>query len=169
MGGMLDLKAKLASAGLVTKEDIERAEKEKRRAKNKGRGKGRSGPPAPAHLGLPVQKLRDAPKAEQYETIRRWIEKVRLDPAEAVPSDSAKTFHFARANGKIGKLMLEPDLIERLKKGSAGLVSYMSNHGLAHAVVPTEGAKAVAEIFPLWLRLLEGDERAGQIEKSARG
>ena len=169
---MLDLKAKLASAGLVSKEDVERVEREKksrgrsRSAPGKGKGKsaGSSRPRGPdAESGLPVTKLRDKPKGEIYAGVRSWVDKARLDPATGMPGETAQPYHFARADGKIGRLVLEPELITALQSGSAGLIAYMSNHGLAHAVVPAVGARAVAEIFPEWLRVLEGDARAGQL------
>jgi hypothetical protein len=55
-------------------------------------------------------------------------------------------------------------VVEQLQRRELGIIAYMSNHGLAHAVVSAEGARAVADIYPLWLRVLEGDPRAGQIE-----
>lgn len=172
---MLDLKAKLASAGLVSKEDVERVEREKARArpksrpgKSRGKGKGaaspsRSGARGDAGSGLPVETLQGKPKAEVYPAIRTWVEKVRLDPPNGTPSENAQPFHFARIDGKIGRLVLEPMVIAKLQAGEAGLITYMSNHGLGHAVVPAVGARRVAQLFPEWLRVLEGDPRAGQV------
>lgn len=160
-GTMLDLKAKLAAAGLVSQADVERAEAEKRRGS--GRGKGSS--PAKAETaGLPVGKLKGKPKGEIYEAVRRWLEHVRLDPTGGPPSETARPFFFPQMTGRVGRLTIEPELAERLQRGEAGLIAFMSNHGLAHAVVPAAGARAVAELFPLWLRVLQGDSRAGQIE-----
>lgn len=156
---MLDLKAKLASAGLVTAEDIERIDK------SKGKGKGKQADHRKPAAGLNVAALRDKPKAEIYDAVRRWVDKVRLDSAGATPSEAAQAFHFAEASGKVGRLYLEAHVVETLRKGQAGVIAYMSNHGLAHAVVSAEGARAIAEVNPLWLRMLEGDERAGRIEK----
>lgn len=163
---MLDLKAKLASAGLVSKEDLERIDRdeERKKARGKARRKAKSERRRGGGSGLPVGKLADKPKGEVYAAVRSWVDKVRLDAAGA-PSDDARAFHFPRASGKIGRLMLEPGLVAQLQDGSAGLIAYMSNHGLAHAVVPAVGARAVAELFPLWLRVLEGDPRAGKIDK----
>jgi hypothetical protein len=168
---MLDLKAKLAAAGLVTKEDIERAEKPgpgkgkrrggRDRAGGKGDGAGRGGNAAPR---LPVASLLRQPKGEQYEAVRRFIERVRLyDPARP-PTEQAQTFHFATAKGQIGRLVLEPDVVAGVQDGSAGLVAYMSNHGLAHSVVPAAAARDLAELFPLWLRVLKDHPGAGRTE-----
>jgi len=165
---MLDLKAKLASAGLITQADIARAEKSKsggKDAKRKAGGKERGGDPQERALEVPVAKLKGKPKSEIYETVRKWVEHYRLDKAGGVPSESAQAYHFAQPTGRVGRPMLEPDVLERLQRGEAGVVAYMSNHGLAHAVVPSATARSIAEIYPLWLRVLEGDARAGAIEE----
>lgn len=156
---MLDLKAKLASAGLVSQEDIDRANAKGSKGKKKP-----AGPRVQPTAGLAVAKLKDKPKGEVYEAIRRWVDKVRLDPAVGTPSEQAEAFHFPSMTGKIGRLVVEPEVRKLLQSGEAGLIAYMSNHGLAHAVVPAAGARAVAEIYPLWLRFLDGDPRAGQIQ-----
>lgn len=164
---MLDLKAKLAAAGLVTKEDVEKAErKEAERRAKKAAGKGKSSAPqvrAPEEPRLAVGKLRDKPKGEVYDAVRKVVDRVRLDPVGAAPSEAAAAYHFPQATGKIGRLVLEPAVVASLGDGSAGLISYMSNHGLAHAVVPAAIARDVAELMPLWLRVLTGDDRAGAL------
>jgi uncharacterized protein YaiL (DUF2058 family) len=163
---VLDLKAKLAAAGLVTKEDVEKAERKEaeRRAKKAGaRGKGPPQPRAPEEPRLVVAKLRDKPKGELYDAVRKVVDRVRLDPIGAAPSDDAAAYHFPQATGKIGRLVLEPAVAAALGDGSAGLVSFMSNHGLAHAVVPAALARDIAELMPLWLRVLAGDDRAGTL------
>lgn len=168
---MLDLKAKLAAAGLVTKEDIERAEKpgaggkgKRRGGRERAPGKGDGAGPRGGAPRLPVASLRKDGKGEQYEAIRRFIERVRLyDPAQP-PTEHAQTFHFSTAKGQIGRLVLEPDVLAGLQDGSSGLVAYMSNHGLAHTVVPAAAARDIAELFPLWLRVLKGHPGAGRTE-----
>ena len=162
---MLDLKAKLAAAGLVSKEDVERAERKEaeRRAKKAGKGKSPPQPKAPEEPRLAVAKLRDKPKGELYDAVRKLVDKVRLDPVGPAPSEAAAAYHFPAATGKIGRLVLEPSVVAQLGEGTAGLVSYMSNHGLAHAVVPAACARDIAELMPLWLRVLVGDERAGAL------
>ena len=168
---MLDLKAKLAAAGLVTKEDIERADKPGAGGKGKRRGgrertpgKGDGAGPRGGAPRLAVASLRKGGKGEQYEAIRRFIERVRLyDPARP-PTEHAQTFHFSTAKGQIGRLVLEPDVLAGLQDGSSGLVAYMSNHGLAHTVVPATAARDIAELFPLWLRVLKGHSGAGRTE-----
>ena len=148
---MLDLKAKLASAGLVSEEDIARVEKGRKKGKRKGQKS-------------PLAALRDKPKAEVYDGVRRWVEKVRLDTTGGTPSADARVFHFPESSGRIGRLVLEPDVGEKLDKGQAGIIAFMSNHGLAHAVVPADGARAVADLMPSWLRVLKDDDRAGKID-----
>lgn len=169
---MLDLKAKLASAGLVTQDEIARVDAEKAKAKaqrkNRGKGKGKSkgkgrGRGAP---GLDVKALsaEGVSKGEMYAAVRRWVDKVRLD-ARGVPTESAKAFHFPQLTGRIGRLTMEPGVAKQVERGEAGLIAYMSNSGLAHAVVPAAGARDIASLKEEWLRVLAGDERAGRIER----
>lgn len=166
---MLDLKAKLAAAGLVTKEDVERAEKAKAK-RGKGRRSGRArGAKADGPPRLRVAELRKDGKGQQYEAVRRYVEKVRLDDPGRLPGEAAATFHFPTLEGQIGRLVLEPAIHGRVSDGGAGIVAYMSNHGLAHAVVPAAAARDVGELFPLWLRVLKGHPTAGAIESESEG
>lgn len=162
---MLDLKAKLAAAGLVSKEDIAKAEAARNRPRGGGGGKPAAAPAAPRPPGLPVASLRGKPKGEIYDAVRRFVDKVRLDVVGVLPTEAAEAFHFPAPTGRIGRLTLEPDVAAQVRDGAAAIVSYMSNHGLAHAVVPAQGGREIAEVMPLWLRVLAGDERAGQTEK----
>ncbi|MEM7156757.1 MAG: hypothetical protein AAF799_28165 [Myxococcota bacterium] len=163
---MLDLKAKLAAAGLVTKKDVARAEKAKQGGKRKkkrggrGGGKGDGGPSR-----LRIKQLRDKPKGEQYDAVRRFIERVRLEDPGRLPTEAAKPFHFTTAKGQIGRMVLEPEVYGWVTEGGAGIVAFMSNHGLAHAAVPAAAARDLAELFPLWLRVLKGHSGAGQLEQ----
>lgn len=163
---MLDLKAKLASAGLVTQEEIARAEASKGGQRTKKPSNRPQAPAARATTGqeLPLAKLRGKPKSEIYDTIRKWVEHYRLDPIGGIPSETAEPYHFVQPSGKVGRLTLEAEVLRQLRAGEAGIVAYMSNHGLAHAVVPAATARSLAEIYPLWLRVLEGDSRAGAVE-----
>lgn len=164
---MLDLKSKLAAAGLVTKEDIERVDKPKgggkhRGARERASSKGNGGAPR-----LAVASLRSQSKGAQYDAVRRFVERVRLDDPARPPTEQAQTFHFSTAKGQIGRLVLEPELLAAVREGRAGLVAYMSNHGLAHAVVPAAAANDLFELFPLWLRVLKGHAGAGRTEAEA--
>jgi len=170
---MLDLKSKLAAAGLVTKEDIERAERPRKatgggggRSGGKGQG-GKAGGKAGGKSGAPrlaVASLRQQKKGEQYDAVRRFVERVRLDDPARPPTEQAQTFHFSTAKGQISRLVLEPDVFGGVTDGSAGLVAYMGNHGLAHAIVPAAAARELAELFPLWLRVLKDHPGAGRTE-----
>lgn len=181
---MLDLKAKLLQAGLVTEQQVEKAEAEqeaekaKRKARREararqGRGKSKGGRRAGAQDGKGkkqpprqslqseserwqkrVQKLSEAGKAEQYETIRKWVEKSRLDAVKGLPSEKADRFHFDKGDGAIGWLTLEPELIEKLKVGEAGIIAFMGYNGYAWCVVPRDLALDVHVVRPDWLRAL---------------
>jgi uncharacterized protein YaiL (DUF2058 family) len=121
--------------------------------------------PAPRPQGLAVASLRGKNKGEIYDAVRRFVERVRLDPAVGEPSETAQPFHFPTPAGRIGRVVIEPELAAQLANGSAALVAFMSNHGLAHAVLPAELGLQIAELMPKWLRVLAGDERAGLIDK----
>lgn len=157
---MLDLKAKLAAAGLVTQKDVERAEKTKRKRGKSRRGGGGGGGRGPK---LDVAALREQGKGQQYDAIRRLVAKARLDDPARPPSEGASAFHFPTATGAIGRIVLEPDVHTKVRDGGAAIVAFMSNHGLAHTAVPAKVGRSIAELFPLWLRVLKDEPAAGQI------
>lgn len=165
---MLDLKSKLAAAGLVTPQDVERAERAqaaKKKKPRKGGARGKPGPEGPPRRPtLAVERLRDVGKGEQYDAVRRFVEQTRLDDPGRPPTEQAQRFHFVTVKGLVSRMVLEPELHGRVQQGGAGIVAFMSNHGLAHAVIPASEARRLAELFPLWLRVLEGHPGAGQIE-----
>ncbi len=165
---MLDLKAQLAAAGLVTKEEVEAAEAKARKPRRGGQGprkrggkglggqggkSGKGGGPK----GLNRAALAAAGKGERYDMIRRAVTAQRLDSAGPIPSAASEPFHFAGDGGVVGRVFVEPALRERLEAGSAGIVAFMSNHGLAHAVVPAPLARDIAAVLPEWLRVLRGE------------
>lgn len=137
-------------------------------AKSKGRGP-RGGRPREA--GGPVderadaarwkkrlEQLQAAGKAEQYDAVRAWVQRARLDAVKAIPSEEAERFHFARHDSGIASLMLEPDIKAQVLGGDAGISAYMSNNGLAHCVLPRAVALDVAALRPEWVRVLEGHD-----------
>lgn len=202
---MLDLKAKLLKAGLVTEDQVEKVEQEQeqerqrkkerreaektRRAagggpgkgprgpadgkgreakgrgdgrggkgRGKGRGPGRPGSEAPPDDGelwqKRVKKLAAAGKAEQYDAVRGWVERTRLDAVKGLPSENADRFHFDKGDGTISWVTVEPDVAAKLKEGQAGIIGFMSFNGLAFCVVPREVALDVHQVRPDWLRAL---------------
>lgn len=175
---MLDLKQKLLQAGLVTEEEVKRVEREAEEAKakkadprKKRKGKKGRGPGAFANEDARWQKrieeLKAAGKSEQYEAIRSWVQKTRLDPVGSIPSEAAERFYFERHDGSIAHLILEPDVREKVKAGEAAIIAFMSNNGLAHAVVPRDVALDVKEIRPEWLRVLETQGAGARDEGAA--
>lgn len=185
-GGLtLDLAAKLAAAGLVDKKAAEeaRAQKaaaEKKAAEQKAAASARrsvasakrSAAPAPASAPktAPAQSpgtaagLAARSRDEQYAAIRTWIERNRLDRG-STPGSDAESHHFTTAHGKLARLMLEPDVRRQVVDGRAGIVAFMSNHGLAHAAVPRATAEEIHQLFPLWLRVLKNHDGAGKYEE----
>lgn len=145
---MFDLKAKLLAQGLVTKEQVEKAEKEITRPKihavdnfdERERKK-------------TLLQLKSQPKSDQYITIRKWVDFNRLDKESLVNLDCEKFFITTKDN-QMTWLTLPKSVIEQIAQGKAGVISYMSNHGLTHAVVPRDIAEDVGELFPDWLKVL---------------
>jgi hypothetical protein len=124
---MLDLKSKLLAAGLVTEAQVERSK-----------------------IKRPPNKLKGLGKAEQYELIRLWVGRNRLDKGLG-----EEKFFFEKADKSVSWLSLEVETVQKIQSGDAGLVAFMSNNGLAHAVLPREIAQDIVEIFPDWLRVLK--------------
>jgi hypothetical protein len=159
---VLDLKAKLAAAGVVTDDQVRRLEENearKRQAKKTRR-------PAPKRGPVDVEGLRAVNKGEAYLQIRRLVQKHRRDAAEnIVPSADATTFSFVDASGRLRQLLLEPDVHRAVVEGKAAISAYMSNNGLAHCVLPRGIALDLAKVFPLWLRKLTGHPEAGKVER----
>ena len=154
-------KAKLAAAGLVTQEQIAAAER-KKAGKPRPEARGPT-PPAKPKSGLDVPALKKAGKAEIYEAARRVVDRTRLDPAAGLPGERAEAFHFTTQAGQLSRLFLEPEVRDQVVGGQAGIVAYMSHHGLAHCVVPRVVAEDLAEVVPLWLRVLKDHPAAGQL------
>lgn len=187
---MLDLKAKLLAAGLVTVDQVKKVEDEsaaKQRATNERAAKRhasmsdnatRTGKDtrrdpsgrdvddrraASDHRQEEAQRWRKrlddvkaAGKGEQYEIVRGWVERHRIDNKTAVPSEGAARFHFARDDGSIGHVTLEPEVQHKLQEAEAGIIAFMGHNGLEHAVVPADLAKDIAHVKPEWLRSLAG-------------
>ncbi len=173
---MLDLKAKLLQAGLVTEDQVQKVESEEALAKERkaarkqqagrkakgGRGGGRTqaagGAGDDERWQRRIAELKEAPKSEQYETIRGWVQRTRLDQAKGLPSDEADRFHFTKHDGHISWLTLEPDAKSALSEGKAGIIAFMSHNGLTHCVVPSDVARDVGAVRPEWVRHLDGFE-----------
>lgn len=166
---MLDLKSKLLAAGLVTQDQVDKANVEKKHGGKRHAPKQAK----PAFKEAPVasisddeferrqrqkrlQELKALPKNEQYDVIRRWATRNRLDKFQGPTSEQAQKFFFSKAEGSITWLTLEPDVHAMVSNGSAGIISFMSNHGQAHCALPKDIAEDVAEVFPEWLKFLKG-------------
>lgn len=186
---MLDLKAQLLKAGLVTGDQVEKVsaaqkveqekkqEAEQRRAAQRSssgprgkppgrgppKGKGRKPTAKPpvdedARWAQRVQKLAEGAKSDQYDAIRGWVERTRLDGKQSIPSEEAERFHFTAYEGTISWLTLEPPLAATLRDGTGAISAFMSFNGLRHCVLPADVARDIAKIRPEWLRHLDGGE-----------
>lgn len=147
---MFDLKAKLLAQGLVTKEQVDKANAEKthkKRAKNAGVDI------ATRDRSKALTSLLAQNKNEQFLTIRKWVDLNRVDKV-AYGLDDGEKFFFNTQDGQVTWLTLHTSVIEEIKSGRAGVIAYMSNHGLTHAVVPRDIAEDVGQVFKDWLRVL---------------
>ena len=145
---MFDLKQKLLAKGLVTKEQIDKVTADKKIATNSEafsfEAKDRK---------RKLEDLKAQSKAEQYVTIRKWVDINRLDKSTHAYIGGERFFIPGKDN-QISWLTLPSDVVMAIKDGQAGVIAYMSNHGLTHAVVPRDIAEDVALVFPDWLRVL---------------
>lgn len=153
---MFDLKAKLLAKGLVTKEQVDKVLREK-------------SSPLPAHNQQDnflvkerlkaVDNLKKQTKAEQYITIRKWVDINRLDKSSQVSLDSEKFFINTKDN-QVTWLSLPKEVVEAITNGHAAVIAYMSNHGLTHAVVPRDIAEDIREVFPEWIKVLNDSPKS---------
>lgn len=180
---MLDLKAKLLAAGVVTADQVKKVEDEEAQKKQRAsdarerreQHTTKKAPPAPKrdaddpdekrarreHEWNEAQRWRQrltalqaAGKSEQYEAIRGWVMKDRLD--NRAITDAAVRFHFVKDDGAVAHLTVEPDVQARLTEGTAGVVAFMGYNGIEHAVVPRDVADDVRAVRADWLRHLVG-------------
>jgi hypothetical protein len=154
---MFDLKAKLLAKGLVTKEQVEKIAREQEI-------------PRPSPVFVPeregdfltrerlkaVKNLKAQQKSEQYLIIRKWVDINRLDKSPSSLADCEK-FFFNGHDNQVTWLTLPKIIIDDIRHGKAGVITYMSNHGLAHAVVPRDIAEDVGEVFQEWVRVLNSE------------
>lgn len=152
---MLDLRAKLLQAGLVTKAQVQKVEQEKTAKKEKRPVfKNNAVSFEEKQRQKALQELKNAAKGEQYEIIRRWVVNTRLDNPNTV-SEQAQKFYFENHDGQMTWLTLEPTLHDKINTGEAGIMTFMSNYGLANCVVPKDIIEDVAQVFPAWVRNLK--------------
>lgn len=179
---MLDLKAKLLAAGLVTQDQVNKVEQEKeaKRLARKQQKNGKERHHKSNHQAAlsdddyeqkqrrkQVEQLKALPKSDQYAKIRGWVERNRLDKPDGTLSETAEKYFFPKVDGTVTWLTLEKAVHDKIIDGSAGVMLFMSNYGLTHCVVPRDIAEDVAEVFPLWLRVLKDHPGAGQIDQPA--
>ncbi len=155
---MFDLKAKLLEKGLVTKDQVQKIDQEKKAKKFfKDAHQDFSNDSAAKDRARALQQLKASTKNDQYVLIRKWVDINRRDKAMDISLDCEKFFIPAK-DDQITWLSLKKEIIEEIKKGDAGVIAYMSNHGLTHAVVPRDIAEDVGEVFPDWLKVLNDKE-----------
>ena len=150
---MLDLKSKLLAAGIVTEEQIARVEHE-RAAKKTPHDKAKK-----TNLSFEEkerirqrEELKSLGKNEQYELIRKWVARNRLDRISGVASEESDKFFFQNADGSVSWLTLDKSVHDKVKNGEAGIMAFMSHHGLAHCVMPRDILEDIGQIFPSWIK-----------------
>lgn len=154
---MLDLKSKLLAAGLVTKEQVDRVEQSKFAKKGPRNAVKAKGPSfEEKERSRHLEELKKLIKTEQYELIRKWVTRNRIDKSSTINSESLEKFFFQCADGSVSWLTLDKSIHEKVTDGSAGITAFMSHHGLTHCVLPRDIVEDIAAVFPSWLRVLKG-------------
>ncbi len=196
---MLDLKAKLLAAGVVTADQVKKVEAEEATRRQRATERRDHGPPSKPPRSAPraasaqgrgdkkdddadekrarrehewneaqrwrqrLEQLKLAGKSEQYEAVRGWVLKDRLDDKKI--TEAATRFHFVKDEGAVSHLTVEPDVQQRLTDGTAAVVTFMGYNGMEHAVVPRDVADDVRAVRPEWLRHLVGvTDQAAAVE-----
>lgn len=151
---MFDLKAKLLAKGLVTQDQVDKALAEKETQNQVNNSILSSGDDFLAkERRKALNNLKAQQKGEQYVTIRKWVDINRVDKASYSLDDSER-FFFNSHDNQVTWLTLSKAVVLEIRQGRAGVIAYMSNHGLTHAVVPRDIAEDVGEVFKDWLRVL---------------
>lgn len=151
---MFDLKAKLLAQGFVSKEQVDKIDAEKKtQAKPAKAPKNFEKDFESVERQKALTQLKAANKSEQYILIRKWVDINRLDKPNTISLDCEK-FFINTKDQQVTWLSLSKEIIQQITSGHAGVIAYMSNYGLTHAVVPREIAEDVGEVFPDWLKVL---------------
>lgn len=148
---MLDLKSKLLAAGLVSQEQVDKLERQKAEKKNKKKPESFEVKERNRHL----EELRELPKTEQYDLIRKWVQRNRLDKTVPIDPEAIEKFFFEATDGSVSWLTLEKSVHAKIVDGSAGITAFMSNHGMTHCVLPRDIVEDIAQVFPGWVRVLK--------------
>lgn len=148
---MLDLKSKLLAAGLVSQEQVDKLERQKTEKKKKKPPQSFEAKERNRHL----EELRELPKPEQYDLIRKWVVRNRLDKTVPIDPEAIEKFFFEAADASVSWLTLEKTVHAKIVDGSAGITAFMSNHGMTHCVLPRDIVEDIAQVFPTWVRVLK--------------
>jgi hypothetical protein len=148
---MLDLKSKLLAAGLVSQEQIDKVERQKADKKKKKTAQRVESKERNRHL----EELLKLQKTDQYDLIRKWVTRNRLDKPTSVEPEAFDKFFFEATDGSVSWLTIEKSLHEKIANGSAGITAYMSHHGMVHCVLSREIIEDIAQAFPTWVRVLK--------------
>jgi uncharacterized protein YaiL (DUF2058 family) len=164
---MQNLRDKLLKAGLVTSDQVKKAEE-----KPKPRQQQRPGPKplsaeeqqardafAAREAEVSEERRRDAAKAaeskmqsERARSLRALVEEQRLRD-----SFGEAQFHFVRRSGKVGRLLVTPAIAKLLEEGAAAVVE---NPGQPDPVVlPAEAAKRAYKIDPRAIFFWNGPQK----------
>jgi len=148
---MFDLKSKLLAAGLVSQEQVDKVERQKAEKKKKKQTERSETKERNRHL----EELQKLPKTEQYDLIRKWVTRNRLDKPTSVEPEAFEKFFFEATDGSVSWLTVEKSVHEKITNGSAGITAFMSHHGMVHCVLPREIIEDIAQVFPTWVRVLK--------------
>lgn len=156
----LSLRDQLLKAGLVSEQQVQRAEREQRQQSYKApRGKNRP-PPGPTPARIAAQKAAAEKAAKDAEANRRKQEKLerrakyaeikQLVAAHQVPRVESEDFYNFQDNGQIRRIEVSPDLRRQLVAGQLAIVRCEGRFAFVPAAIGEQiGARVVKALLHL--------------------
>jgi uncharacterized protein YaiL (DUF2058 family) len=159
---MQSLRDKLLKAGLVSKEQVEKAEQKKEESARPAQTKERR--PKPENRG-PVPKLPPLPGSPEYQRLEAK-KQVALDrkirelvlAAQVGLEHGTRTFYFVTRKSRLRRLELSESQAGRLEQGELAVVERPDPDKIEHALVPSDIASAILKLSPKAVRYLNSKE-----------
>jgi uncharacterized protein YaiL (DUF2058 family) len=173
---MQNLRDKLLKAGLVSKDQVQRADaqppppaQQRARPENTARASARPPPAArrPEPREVSVPKLPPLPGSKAHQRIeaqkqREIDNKLRelVQPNQVAIEPGTHTFYFVTRKGKLRRLELSDAQAALLEQGKLAVVERQEPACIEHSLVPPEVAEKMMAIFPKAVRFLNREGAA---------
>ena len=128
----LSIQEQLLKAGMVDKKQVKKAQHEKR-VENKKQHKSGSSSEDSARIRLQQQQAEQAKQNQKLNAERNLQEQQKADQAAArqliesnkIPfEEGAVTYHYVGADGKIKRISVQQDVVDKLSAGLLGLAMH---------------------------------------------